>query len=166
MHLKPKKGFTLIEMLIVLAIIAMLVSIVIVAINPGRHFAQARNTQRWTGVNAILNAVHQNIIDNKGNFTCLPPPPQIPPVPSPTPPGQQILEYPRRIASKGPDECNICYCLVSTYLRSLPYDPSSGSYTACNNYDTGYEISQDPTTLHITVSAPHAELNETISVTR
>ena len=55
----PHKGFTLIEILIVIGIIAILSSIVIIAVNPARQFAQARDTKRQSDVNAILNAVYQ-----------------------------------------------------------------------------------------------------------
>ena len=64
--INKKRGFTLIEVLIVMGIMAVLATIVIVAINPGRQFAQARNMQRVSNVNAILNAIGQNIADNKG----------------------------------------------------------------------------------------------------
>jgi type IV pilus assembly protein PilA len=63
-----KKGFTLIEILIVIGLIAILAAIVLVAINPARQFAQARNSQRESNVNAILNAIGQDIADNKGVF--------------------------------------------------------------------------------------------------
>src|SRR6185295_15142699 len=61
-----KGGFTLIEILVVIGIIAILAAIVIIAINPARQFAQARNTQRESNVNTILNAIGQNVVDNKG----------------------------------------------------------------------------------------------------
>src|SRR6185369_1400042 len=64
------KGFTLIEILVVIGIIAILATIVIIAINPARQFAQARNTQRESNVETILNAIGQNLADNKGIFTC------------------------------------------------------------------------------------------------
>ncbi len=62
------KGFTLIEVLVVIGIIAILATIVIVAINPARQFAQSRDTQRLSNINSILNAVGQKIADNKGVF--------------------------------------------------------------------------------------------------
>ena len=41
-----KKGFTLIEILVVIGIMAVLATIVIIAINPAKQFAQARNADR------------------------------------------------------------------------------------------------------------------------
>ena len=63
---KKGAGFTLIEILVVIGIIAILAAIVIIAINPAEHFKQARNAQRWSNVNAIINAVHQYSLANNG----------------------------------------------------------------------------------------------------
>ena len=54
----------------VIGIIAVLALIVLVAINPARQFALARNTQRTSNVEAILSAIGQNMVDNKGVFSC------------------------------------------------------------------------------------------------
>ena len=60
---RRQAGFTLIEILMALLLIAILATIVIIAINPAKQFAQARNTQRTSNVESILNAVGQRIAD-------------------------------------------------------------------------------------------------------
>src|SRR5437773_7185388 len=61
-----QKGFTLIELLVVIGILAILLAIVLIAINPAKQFGQANDTKRSSDVNAILNAVNQYMADNKG----------------------------------------------------------------------------------------------------
>ncbi len=73
--MKNTKGFTLIELLIVIGIIAILASGVIVAINPGRQFEQARNSTRSTHMGTIRSAIMSYAAENDGNF-----PPDIPEV--------------------------------------------------------------------------------------
>lgn len=150
---KTKKGFTLMEVLIVMAVLAMLAAVVIVAINPARQFAQARNTQRWSAVNSILNAVNQNMADNDGVFDfsgC----------------GATALPSSATTIESAVGGVDLCGCLTPTYIALLPYDPTGGSYTDCTTYDTDYTILQDAVGGRITVAAPSAELGETISVTR
>jgi prepilin-type N-terminal cleavage/methylation domain-containing protein len=65
-NIKSSKGFTLIELIVVIGMLTILFAIVLVAVNPGRQFAASRNTARSNDVNAILNSVHQYAADHNG----------------------------------------------------------------------------------------------------
>ncbi len=147
--MKNNKGFTLVEVLLVIVIIAILAAIVIVAINPGRQISQANNTQRSSDIKTILDAVHEYGIDNRGIY----------------PAG---ITATATVVGSAVGEIDICADLVPTYVAEMPYDPTStgAGYTDCTTYTTGYTIVDDATSGRITVAAPGAELSETLSVTR
>lgn len=144
------RGFTLVELLIVIAIIAILAAAVIIGLNPGRQFSQARNSQRWTHGNAILNAISQNTTDNRGTFTC----------------AGGALPAAATVMGSGAGQYNICGCLVPTYMASMPFDPSTGSYTSCAAYSAGYTVAREAATGRITIAAPDAEIGAAVSVSQ
>jgi len=118
MTTKQNKGFTLLEILLVIAAIGILAAIVLVAINPNRQLAQARNAQRRADINTIYKALEQYLIDNGS--------------------------YPSSVNSNFKEICNTgteqvggaTDCtnkadlreLVPTYLAAMPSDPSGGGY--------------------------------------
>ena len=142
-----QQGFTLIEVLLVVAIIAILAGIVILAINPSKQLGDTRNAQREADVNTILNAVYQYSIDNQGNL----------------PSG--ITTTSTDICATGASSCTGLVDLSvltanGKFLVAIPHDPKTGNAT-----DTGYQISVDANN-RVTVSAPSAEQGKTISATR
>lgn len=140
-----RRGFTLIELLLVIGIIAILASIVIIAINPTKQLGSARDAQRRSDVNTILNAVYQYSIDNNGNL----------PTTIPATAGE-ICRY-NATGCTGVD----LDVLVGNYLVSIPTDPKAPA----TGTGTLYTILQD-TNKRITVAAPQAEQATSITVTR
>ena len=125
--ISKNKGFTLIEILVVIGIIAILAAIVIIAINPAKQFAQARNTQRTANVNAILNAIGQRMADNKGvfegdfdigsgNYSC---------------PALSSVDEVEEIEEEEDG------CLVPTYIAELPSEPTPGGEKYTVELDNG-----------------------------
>ncbi len=144
-----QKGFTLIELLVVMGILAVLLTAVLMAINPSRQFAQARDSQRRNDVLAVLDAVQQSMADNKGVL-----------------PGS-ITATPTEIKTGGID---LCSELMPKYISILPSDPSlNTSLTVCPaspaTYATNYYISKDSDG-RVTVTANGKEIATSISVTR
>lgn len=150
--LRQQKGFTLIEVLLVVAIISILAGVVILAVNPTKQLGDARNATRAENVTTILDAVYQYEIDNNGNL----PGTTANPITTATSPIciQNVATCPNGDVDLSDLTTN------GTYLVAIPTDPQNTSTTV-----TGYDIAKDNNG-RITVSAPMAEQNATISVTR
>ncbi|HLD00033.1 hypothetical protein A2841_02015 [Candidatus Kaiserbacteria bacterium RIFCSPHIGHO2_01_FULL_48_10] len=89
---RQQKGFTLVELLVVIGIIAILFAVVLVAINPAKRFAETRNARRQSDTRNVLTALTTYAVDNRGNL-----PPNIPASPAcigtDTAPGGYWLTY-------------------------------------------------------------------------
>jgi type IV pilus assembly protein PilA len=156
---KTSQGFTLIELLVVIGILAILLSITLIAINPARSFGKANNTKRQSAVLQILNAIGAYQAEQKGIL-----PTQILSLPAGTPVELGATNMP-----------DLCPTLVPNYIPALPVDPSvtggsdidsAGCATAQGgNWLTGYTISRDAQN-RLTIAAPSADAGDTIKVSR
>lgn len=169
--MRDRKGFTLIELVLVMGIIAILFTAVLVAVDPASKFAAARNTQRRSNIHQLMTAVYQYMSDNSGSVPSG--------VDSTT---RYITNYTTSthygVATSSSNTVDLCAALVTNgYMTVMPYDPvaangaaGTGSSQCGGSYFTGYTISQDSTTKRITIEAPQTgagstELGATITLT-
>jgi prepilin-type N-terminal cleavage/methylation domain-containing protein len=163
-RIKNIKGFTLIELLVVIGILAILLSIVLIAINPARQFGQANNTRRRSDVTQVLNAIGAYAADHKGVL----PPPLITQNATMSASKAVVTVTPVPAGGWPATAADVCQYLVPNYIPALPQDPQvegGTSITDCTAYTTGYNIYVDSNN-RVTVMAPLAENGETIMNTR
>jgi prepilin-type N-terminal cleavage/methylation domain-containing protein len=112
---KNKKGFTLIEILLVVAVLSILAGIVIVAINPSHQLLKSRNAERIAHLNALDKAMQQYYFDHQ------------------VWPSDELNKGLQEICDTGYSESSEVECsgkidlssLVPVYLEAIPRNPSS-----------------------------------------
>lgn len=138
--MKTRYGFTLIELLVVIGIIGILAAVVLVAVNPGRQFASARDTQRRSDLYGLTNAIYQYSVENNGTI------PNI------------ITQTSQEVGTGG---VNLGTMLVPTYIGSIPKDPSGGTDAA-----TGYLIYRNTNGRLVASASSELSVGTWISVVR
>lgn len=145
-----RNGFTLLEILLVVAAISILAGIVILAINPAKQLAETRNAQRRVDVNTIINGIYQYALDNNGSF------------PSGIREDATCANADDEICKTGEKCSGTDLSGLTTnakYLVAIPTDPSA------TGTGSGYDV-RKLDNRRIEVCAPNAENDATISVTR
>lgn len=146
------QGFTLLEILLVVAIIAILSAIVIVALNPSKMLANARNVERKSDLKQINSALQQYYIDHREY-----------PITLSDTPNEICYTGSNASSTEITDYCNLAglvnlSVLVPVYLPAIPKDPQ-----ASVSGNTGYHIVKKSKTKISLVSAS-AELNQKIVI--
>ncbi len=153
-----KKGFTLVELLVVIGIIVILFAVILVAVDPARRLGQARDAVRRQDVRNILESIQEFMVDNDGDF----------------PAGIDAVTTSFQVLGTDGSGCDttcgaettLAACvdlsgdLVETYLADIPQDPLTG--TAGN---TDYAVDKTAGD-RIEVTSGDPEIAATISVKR
>lgn len=151
-------GFTLMELLIVIAIIIVLAAAVFVALNPAKRFQDSRNARRSSDVSAILSALKIDQADNGGTYVA-----SVAALTADT-------AYQIGTDASGCDSsctgvtqaacADLTALATEGYLGSIPFDPSTGTAE-----QTDYSIIRRASGT-ITISACDAEAGAVVSTSR
>ena len=118
MKYSKRFGFTLLEILLVIAAIGILAAIVIVAINPQRQLAQVRDTERRSDINTLHQALEQYLIE-EGEY--------------PSGITNQYQDICREGEAAEADDCVDLSALVPTYIAGIPEDGDDRVYRVAIN---------------------------------
>lgn len=158
-NIRQASGFTLIELLVVIGIIGILAAIVLVAVNPGRQFAQARDAQRRADLLGITNSIYQFAAEHNGNLPDTDSDPNVNSFPSTATcigsGGSCFNLGAAGVAESTP----VGTPVVPTYIAAIPKDPSLGS-----DANTAYTVYRDSNGRLVATAT--GELAGTITVTR
>ena len=150
-------GFTLVELLVIIVVLALLGAIVFFALDPGRRFGESRDATRWEDINSIQHAILKYQMDNDGDL----------------PPGIDSISETVQVLGTNSSGCDLgCNAavsaisclhlstLVDAYLSEIPKDPQTGTDGFC-----GYYVNKSDTG-HITVGVCNPEQQASITVTK
>lgn len=164
MKKKALKGFTLIEVLVVIGLIAILSTTTIIAMNPGKDFETARNSERTSEIRQILSAVSQDLVNgtNLDSYTD-----GLGTTFSNTTAPCGILSvsdgwaiHMDSSATPVAAEIDLSTYVTPTYIVEIPEDPHDASP---NSGDTFYRMCADTPT-RVTIFAPLTEGGGVLSV--
>jgi prepilin-type N-terminal cleavage/methylation domain-containing protein len=136
------KGFTLIEILMTVALIGVLLGVIIISVDPVEQFANARNRRRIADTSAIALAVERYAQDNNGNL----------------PGGIDKTDKAICQANCATDNAQVALTVIQPFLAEgmIPVDPSEEDAVV-----TGYTI-RITEGRNVYVAAPNAENGEII----
>jgi len=160
------KGFTLIELIIVIAVIALLAAATFVAINPAKRVGDANNSRRWSDITAIADAYQAYLADNSGTH------------PTTTANSAGITYSITSSTQAHVERCaadttngnatttsaniDLEALVTSGYIGSIPSDPG---YVVADTYNTGYYLYRESTG-KLVVGACDAYSSQNIEVVR
>lgn len=145
---KDLKGFTLIEILIVIGLIAILAAVTIIALNPTASFASARNSERNTEIAQLFNAINRGVVAGAISQTGIvntSTAAALPSCNSTTAPSNGVSA----------SFLNITHTITPGYLAQVPTDPSTNNpqYLVC------YQVAGGT---NLTIYAPVTESGGTL----
>lgn len=156
--MKHQLGFSFVELLLSVAILAGLAVTVAVALNPAQRFKDTRDARRGTNVDALLSGIHAYIVDNRGAL----------------PAGLSAGMAERQLGTAASgcavssggcnatnDACLDLSSPLATYLKTIPIDPS----LAVDSTRTGYSVIVDSNGI-VTVKACLSEGSTNIDASR
>lgn len=148
------RAFTIIELLIVIALIGVMASLMIFAINPGTQLAKARDVERETHLYGILSAIYQYQAEHSGTLPD-------------TDGDPDTSNFPTTATCVG--NSGGCFNLanagdvgekiVPVYMAALPQDPKTG-----NSGNIGYTLFVDANKR--LVASASGEIKGSITITR